>query len=362
MSAPTRVLRVVAAAGVTGLLIVGGGPAARWATNLTASGAVDDVRRATTDGGTQIVSITPDATPTAAPSKQAKAPTPLIKAKKATPRRSTLARAAERKATAPTIVARAAAPSPYHFVISSFNALGSNHTKPGGDADNFAPGRVRAGWAATLMQRHDMSVVGFQEIQSDQLDTVQQETHGAYDMWPGYALGAKGVPQTLMWRKADWTVTWKGHVDITFMDQIRPQPVVRLKNNATGREIYVLNVHMSPNDSSPGGREDERDSATVKEIQVLNDLTASGLPVFFVGDMNEHEEIFCKVTGQTSLVAAAGGSNVGGNCNPPRNMRVDWIFGSQAQGASFSNYAMDLSPLERQTTDHAVLTATVNVP
>lgn len=351
---PSRLLRVVAAAGVTGVLLVGGGPAARWATSLSSSPQADEAHRRTTNGDVQVVTMTTPS-PSAAPSAE-------LTAKPEQRRSSQLARAAEAQASAVPSATPTTAPQPYGFTISTFNALGSNHTRPGADADNFAPGRVRAGWAATLMQRHDMSIVGFQEIQSDQLATVMQETRGAYGVYPGSELGGKGVPQSLMWRKADWTLLDKHYINITFVGQTRPQPVVELQNNATGRIIWVMNVHNSPNDSSPGGREAERDSAEVIEFKELNKLTATGHPVFFIGDMNEHEEIFCKVTSQTSLVAAQGGSNTGGTCTPPRNMRVDWVFGSPGEGAAFDKFEMDLSPLERQTTDHAVIVTHVDVP
>ncbi len=105
---------------------------------------------------------------------------------------------------------KAAAAQPFDFTITTFNALGSQHTAPGGSAPEYAPGRIRAEWAAELVASYGADVVGFQEIQSDQLATIAQQTRGAYDVWPGSELGGKGVPQSLMWRKADWTLTWKG--------------------------------------------------------------------------------------------------------------------------------------------------------
>jgi hypothetical protein len=358
VTAPTRLLRVLAAAGVTGVLLVGGGPAARWATTLTSSPQAEEVHRPSRGAVRVVTMTTPAPGPSAAPSAGSRlAPAAGLQV-------TTLASDSPTPTPTPSpSPTPSPTPQPYGFTISTFNALGSNHTRPGADADNFAPGRVRAGWAGTLMQRHDMSIVGFQEIQPDQLDTLLQQTRGAYDVFPGHQpVGRIGLPQSLMWRKADWTALQKGYVNITFVGQTRSQPYVLLQNNATGRQIWVMNVHNSPNDSSPGGRETERDSAEVIEFKKLNELAATGLPVFLLGDMNEHAEIFCKVTSQTALVAAQGGSNTGGTCTPPRNMRVDWIFGSQAQGAAFDSFGMDLSPLVRQTTDHALLVAHVDVP
>ena len=74
--------------------------------------------------------------------------------------------------------------------------------------------------------------------------------------------------------------------------------------------------------------------------------------------MNERAEYFCRVTGATRLVAAAGGSN-GGGCRPPSPTQIDWIFGSP--GAAFSGYTIDRSDLVRRTTDHPLITSNVSI-
>jgi endonuclease/exonuclease/phosphatase family metal-dependent hydrolase len=253
---------------------------------------------------------------------------------------------------------KAAAVQPYTFRISSFNVLGTQHTAPGGDAQEFAPGRVRADWAADLVGAYGASVVGMQEVQVDQLDAIGRATAGRFAFYPGVELGAKGVPQSLMWDTTVWTLKWKSSITIPFVDTQRPQPIVRLQNIATGREIYVMNVHNSPRDAK--GREWERDRATAIEIAAIKELRKDNLPVFVTGDFNEHAEAYCKITGGTDLEAASGGTNSGGTCKPPNPMRVDWIFGSS--DAAFSGFLMDTGAQVRRITDHAVLSATVNVP
>ncbi len=123
-----------------------------------------------------------------------------------------------------------------------------------------------------------------------------------------------------------------------------------------------MNVHNSPKDGTPGGREGERDRATAKEIAVLNDLSAEDLPVYFLGDMNEHEEIFCKITGQTSLVAAARRQQRRRRLPAAAQHagRLDLRF--DRPGRLLQRLRDGPEPLERQTTDHALLTARVNVP
>jgi endonuclease/exonuclease/phosphatase family metal-dependent hydrolase len=252
---------------------------------------------------------------------------------------------------------KAAAVQPYTFKISSFNVLGTQHTAPGGDAQDYAPGRIRADWAADLVAAYGASVVGMQEVQIDQLDAISRATGGRFAFYPGSELGAKGVPQSLMWDTTVWTLTYKTSITIPFVDTQRPQPIVRLQNIATGREIYVMNVHNSPKDAH--GREWERDRAMAIEVAAIKELRKDNLPVFVTGDFNEHAEAFCKITGGTDLEAANGGSNAGGSCRPPNPMRVDWMFGSP--DAAFSGFLMDTGAQVRRITDHAVLSATVTV-
>jgi hypothetical protein len=55
---------------------------------------------------------------------------------------------------------------PYEFTMTSFNVLGSQHSAPGGAAQEFAPGRVRAEWSAALLATYGSTVVGLQELQA----------------------------------------------------------------------------------------------------------------------------------------------------------------------------------------------------
>lgn len=251
-----------------------------------------------------------------------------------------------------------AAEQPFDFVLTTFNILGSQHTAPGGSAPEFAPGRIRTEWAANLVRSYGASVVGLQEVQRDQVDGLERALAGTWDFWPGAALGGSGVPQSLMWSSAVWTPTFQGSITVPFMGGTRPQPVVRLQHNETGREIYVLNVHNSPRDAQ--GREPERDKAMAIEAEAVNELKKDGIPVFLIGDFNEHDEAFCWFTSRAGMIAANGGSNSGGSCRVPRPNRVDWIFGTP--DVAFSGFRLDEGPAVRRITDHAVLTATVSVP
>lgn len=248
--------------------------------------------------------------------------------------------------------ARTQAPTPFALNVGVFNILGSNHTAPGGDADGFASGRIRADWAADIVRARRLEVVGFSELQGDQHDAFLRNTGGTYTMWPGHALGNSGIQASVAWSTSRFTAVDKDYFAIPFVGQQRLMPVVRLKESATGRQFYVINVH-----NAPEGRQAERDAAMRIEIGVINDLRKTGLPVFFVGDLNEKENALCKITAQTDLQAAGPSGNIDG-CDPWRGMRLDWIFGARAR---FTGYVQDRSPLVRRTTDHAVVVARATV-
>lgn len=74
------------------------------------------------------------------------------------------------------------------FVVSSFNVLGSSHTRGKGARRGFAPGPTRAGYAAQLITAHDVEIVGLQELQGDQMRTLMGKLPG-YGIFPGPSMG-----------------------------------------------------------------------------------------------------------------------------------------------------------------------------
>lgn len=250
----------------------------------------------------------------------------------------------------------AAARDPMTFRIATLNVLGDVHTAPYGQADGYAPARIRAEWTSDLLQQlGSPSIVGMQELDAPQLRALLRATGGAYAAYPGAAM-SNGVQASLMWRTDTWTATAERTITIPFIRFKRANPVVRLQNNETGRSIWVINVHNAPRDYQA-----QRDQAVKQEIATIQDLRASGLPVFLLGDMNEKERVFCKVVGQTDLTSPRGGSVSGSRCEPPSGfLRVDWIFGGP--DASWSDFVQDQSPLKRWINDHVVPVTTVTLP
>lgn len=243
------------------------------------------------------------------------------------------------------------------FTMASFNLLGSSHTNGRGHSPGMAAGPARMTGALQILADHQISVVGLQEFQPDQRQAFQSQATG-WSMYPGLSMGRRAGENSVAWRNDTWEMVEPGLVDIPYFNgRIRPMPYVLLRHKATGVQAYFSTFHNPANIG--GNMQRFRDEATRREIELFNRLEATGTPQFVTGDMNERSEYFCRVTGSTPLVAAAGGSNSGG-CRPPQPIGIDWIFGSPT--AAFSSYVVDRSPLVRRTTDHPVVVAHVTLP
>jgi hypothetical protein len=246
----------------------------------------------------------------------------------------------------------ALSPARSTFTIAQSNILGSQHTAGKG---GFGSGVYRAGITASLLISRGVDVGGMQEVQSDQLRALQARMP-AYTFWPGSALGHNGERLQIYWRSDRFTMEKSGSVTYTFASQHIPLPYVLLRDDATGAEFWMITTH-----NSAGGMEVQRDYSTGIEISLINQLRATGLPVIITGDMNEHTEFFCRVAAATGMVAANGGSGVGGCHLPAGPLRVDWIMGGAGDGSqvSFSGYRQDGAGLGRAS-DHYYLYSEVS--
>ena len=251
---------------------------------------------------------------------------------------------------------KARADGGFGFTLVSFNVLGSNHTSPRKDAGEFSPARIRSEWSIDHLRSIGAGIVGFQELQRDQLGWFTKGAGSRYAVWPGDREGGRGLQTTIAWRKDVWRKVAQDLVPIPFITQTRYMPLVKLQHRATGRKIWVMNVHNAPQD-----HQSQRNTAVRREIKRLKKVVGKGQPVFLTGDFNERQRAFCEITGKLGLVAPRGGSHSAGSCYPPSGkLRVDWIYGSK--DVTFSRYREDRTPLVKLMTDHAVLRVRVRVP
>jgi endonuclease/exonuclease/phosphatase family metal-dependent hydrolase len=244
------------------------------------------------------------------------------------------------------------------FGLSSFNVLGASHTRHG--ARGRASGIVRIHRAARLLARHDVDVVGFQELQQEQARELLRVTGGRYALYPGPGRG-RDSENSVGWRTSEWQLVRPTTISVPYFNgHHRAMPVVLLRNRATGVEAWFASFHNPADTSRYHHQQHWRDLATGAEVEMANRIVGGGAPLFVTGDMNERATYFCRFTGRTRMHAARPGSTNGaGGCQAGRPRAVDWIFGSP--GAVFSGYDEDRSHLVDITTDHPVISTRVRL-
>ena len=253
-----------------------------------------------------------------------------------------LRRAAEREAARQTMT----------FQIGSFNVLGSQHSAPGGDHARYPAASARNTGAVARIRSFGVDILGTQELQPDQLNGITAMT--GYAAYPGYAFGSRETDNSILYDDSKFEFVSGSYFTIHFMHANRPQTILRLRDKATGREFYVLNMHAS---AGEGGYAVTRRAGHYTAAATVNRLKSEGIPIFLTGDMNDRAEFFCRVAPATGMVAAIGGSTAGG-CHPAGALAVDWVLGWGNVG--FSNYIEDRSTMQ-VVSDHYFVSATATV-
>lgn len=251
-------------------------------------------------------------------------------------------------------------PPTLDFTLSSFNVLGSSHTFGSGKGKKpgMAAGSVRARWAARLIRQHRAEVVGFQELQNNQLAVLRRHTN--MDFFPGSSMRRADSENSIGWRRDRWAAVETRTVTVPYFNgNGRQMPYVRLRNLATGLDAWFANFHNPADTRRFPGQQRFRSRAADIEVALANRLIReTHTPVFITGDMNDRDAYFCALTGGAPMLAARGGSN-SGVCRPENPRAVDWIFGSQ--GVTFTDYVEDRSELVGRTSDHPMLVARVRL-
>jgi hypothetical protein len=266
--------------------------------------------------------------------------------------RAAKVRAAKLKAEKARAAKAAALTQPFDVTVGTFNVLGSQNTSPGGEKPSFPPASVRSPAAAALMIKHGVDIIGTQEDQADQLNVFEART--GFAAYPGFAWGSAETDNSILYNPQKFEFVSGSKFIIPFMGRPRPQPILRLRDRATGREFYVVNTHPSAH----GGRyEVERRHGEDVLVSVLRSLEATGLPVLVTGDMNDREIFYCRVAPAAALVASSGGSYADGCHPPPQPEPVDWVLG---HGVTWTGYWRDTTPVTRKISDHFIVSATAH--
>ncbi|HZG98152.1 MAG TPA: endonuclease/exonuclease/phosphatase family protein [Nocardioidaceae bacterium] len=254
-------------------------------------------------------------------------------------------------------VRRPVPPPQADFTVSSYNVLGSSHTV---DSTEYESGTKRISRGVDLLASYGTDLVGFNELQRDQLNTFLEVTDGQYDIYPGSELERRDSVNSIAWIAGMWELVEKRTFQIPYFNgNLRRQPIVLLRHKETGLLTYFVNVHNPATNRKHPDSDPYRVEATNIEIDLMNELSRTGLPVVLLGDMNERAYYFCRMTGEAPMKAARGGTNIDGECDAQRPVSVSWIFGSNPLG--FSNYIEDETARELKITDHRVLFSDVQI-
>lgn len=238
------------------------------------------------------------------------------------------------------------------FVISSFNILSSS----AGAAKGAAPAAQRMQKVVDILHAHDVSVVGMQEMKTDQLADFKRLAGSEYDVFTGQSGFKNYYDAAIAWRKDTWSLVSSGRFTAPSYFGIASQvPYVCLRNKQTGQEAYFVDAHNPTNTAKRHHQAGYRAQAAKDEAAFVKQLIQqTGKPVFLVGDMNSVQPAYDTFTKGAPLTAA---NAQGGKLTQPG---IDWIFGSK--GVQFSHFSRVRDAMVQAATDHSVPFATAHIP
>lgn len=228
------------------------------------------------------------------------------------------------------------------FRIATLNVMG--------DAAGSA-GRTRQGWASPparmekvldILEKSNVTVAGLQDVHSAQWQVVKDDS--AWSVYPEESNGK--TANSVVWRSAEWTLLEGKQFTVPFSQgHPAPQSYVRLRNNSTAQEVYVVSVHNVADAQW-------RTAALNIEKDIVTTLKASGHPVFLVGDFNDVHEPYCVLS---PLMESANGTGAS-PCKAPRGTTEAQVYGV---GAPLSDVKVDRKLKNQRVSDHPLVTATV---
>jgi endonuclease/exonuclease/phosphatase (EEP) superfamily protein YafD len=233
--------------------------------------------------------------------------------------------------------------------------LGDSHTRPGGNKPWMASGTARTAGVVAMLEKYGVDVVGLQEFQRPQYRSFQRRVGGAYVLWsaPG------DTENAIAWRRDRFRLVTARTLSIPYFDgHHRRMPVLRLLDRRTRQTLVALNVHNPADTRQYHHQAHWRAVAVGLERALVQQVSGGDEPVLVTGDMNDHHDVFCRLTTGGLMTSAKSGSTSAG-CHPPPHPEIDWIFGSS--GIAFSDYTRERGGLVRRTTDHPFVVARAHV-
>lgn len=228
------------------------------------------------------------------------------------------------------------------FNVGSFNVLGSSHTGAGGNKAGKASGVERMRGAVAAMKSHNIDVAGMQEFQGDQQAAFKR-------LAPNFGVvGEKD--NAIVYNKEKFKLVEKRSFTIPYFEgNKREMPIAKLEDKATGKQMWVVNIHNPADTKDHPHNAANRAKAISIEQDLMRQLQATGLPVIFTGDFNAR-------SGVDSSMDRAGMDSAAPN---KARSEIDYIFGSS--GVNFSNYSADHRTQSNGTSDHPLIVSTATI-
>lgn len=238
------------------------------------------------------------------------------------------------------------------FRVAAYNVLGASHTSGKGARKGYASAGARLPGAMGLLDAHGITVAGLQEFQPPQVSQFLAMRGSAWSVYPGIEARSDNA---IVWRRDVWELLDDRMVGVPYFGG-RPvnMPAVLLEHRSSGRRVWVGSYHNPANIG--GNHAGWRQAALQVEARLAKELNTDGTPVVMTGDFNDRAEFACPFSAASGMVSADGARTVNGSCQLPRQMSVDWIFGTTE--IDFSDYVADWNSERRRLSDHpAIVTA-----
>jgi endonuclease/exonuclease/phosphatase family metal-dependent hydrolase len=238
---------------------------------------------------------------------------------------------------------------PRRVRIATFNVLGNSHTEGGERGPGWASGPRRMDGVVELLDQYSVTLVGFQEFEPIQARTFESLREGSWEL----AHNPGDTGNSLAWDTDVWRALKVHALPIPYFNgTIRRIPVVLLKRVDRVARMWVINAHNPANTGRFPRQEKWRYEALRRELATVDRLTGRhDQPVLLLGDFNDREIAFCRVS-RAGLHASAGGSATESTCDPPVPTPIDWIFGTD--DITFGRHVRDLAPMRAKISDHPI--------
>jgi endonuclease/exonuclease/phosphatase family metal-dependent hydrolase len=242
------------------------------------------------------------------------------------------------------------------FNVASFNILGASHTPNA----RYGAYQNRLDRAMLLWESRKLDVIGTQEFQEVTQWARFQAANKTTNRWGTcyWDPGPVGRPygwdteNAILFRNSKMELVECRHFDIPyFYGNTRHVPAALLKEKATGRTAWFLNVH-NPADVRGDASVWRAEAIRIERAKVV-ELRRTGRPVFLTGDFNARREAFCPLTANKLMISPNSLPSVA--CAYPQQSSIDWIFA--AGQTRFSRFARDTYPQEARIADHPLVVA-----